>query len=499
MQVLVPDLIDRLQEDAQEFPQLQRTPSTLTVKWRKSGTGWARSSASTPWPAAAKVPPVQQAQLAPASILQHHLQHQQDGLGSTAAAGSASAIAALTAAATNLLKQHLPASGFSLTLLNIGATGFKGKPGPGLGGGIQQFLMPKQPSAQAVPVLGAGAAVAALAAAAAAPVLASTIHSPAQSAAAAGSWPAGAAGPVGGLAGGDLLQQARAATEARRDYNRANRSSSSELPWLPQHSNYLNHTQQQQQQHTANRLNSAQQHNQGTVGGGQVMMTKRQERRLWELAMQRQQQHQQQQGQLTQPLAPSPTSCMQPPTHQQQQGSGKVQAPAVHSPPFQQQSQQQMPCSSPSQHASTDTQALQGCGDERLLKRQCLVRNGDSPATAADTHMAQVSHNAAETSAPAAMSAAFAGRSAAAAVLHKSERAQPVQVVLTATGNAVNSAMAIDAASGAGCSYSAEQDVGGQGAAWQCTNLHSVEGWGLVVCEVLEDFDDGEDQQEFSL
>lgn len=28
------------------------------------------------------------------------------------------------------------------------------------------------------------------------------------------------------------------------------------------------------------------------------------------------------------------------------------------------------------------------------------------------------------------------------------------------------------------------------GASWLCTSLHSVEGWGLVACEVLEEFED---------
>lgn len=28
------------------------------------------------------------------------------------------------------------------------------------------------------------------------------------------------------------------------------------------------------------------------------------------------------------------------------------------------------------------------------------------------------------------------------------------------------------------------------GASWLCTSLHTVEGWGLVACEVLEEFED---------
>lgn len=35
-------------------------------------------------------------------------------------------------------------------------------------------------------------------------------------------------------------------------------------------------------------------------------------------------------------------------------------------------------------------------------------------------------------------------------------------------------------------------DQGCGAPSWLCTNLHSVEGWGLVACEVLEDFEEEE-------
>jgi len=80
----------RLAEDAEEYG---RAPATLTLKWRRKGEGWTRTSGSAPMPPAA--------------------------LG-----GAPGAAGALVAAAAALLARHVGPAPFHLTLLNLGATGF---------------------------------------------------------------------------------------------------------------------------------------------------------------------------------------------------------------------------------------------------------------------------------------------------------------------------------------------------------------------------------------
>lgn len=54
LQVLAPDLLALLH---QEFEESRRRPQTLTLKWRRRGEGWSRTSASCPMPLAALVQP----------------------------------------------------------------------------------------------------------------------------------------------------------------------------------------------------------------------------------------------------------------------------------------------------------------------------------------------------------------------------------------------------------------------------------------------------------
>ncbi|GBF90329.1 DNA polymerase iota [Raphidocelis subcapitata] len=100
LQVLVPDLLARVHE---EWLEHRRRPRTLTVKWRKKGAGWQRSSASAPLP----LP------------------------GPLAAPPGPGEVAAVVRAAAQLLKQQLPGP-FNLSLINVGVTSFK-EEGPGAG------------------------------------------------------------------------------------------------------------------------------------------------------------------------------------------------------------------------------------------------------------------------------------------------------------------------------------------------------------------------------
>lgn len=251
--MLVPDLLQRLREDVEESPGQHRQPGLLTVKWRKAGSGWGRSSASTAWP-------IKQA--AAASLFAPRRQaaggggdpgsSQSAAAPAAAAPSSSAAAAALTASATALLKQHLPATGFCLTLLNIGATGFKTAAADA--GGIHRFLVQQQQQQQAN----------AAAAASAAPPLS----------AAAGTGPA--------LAGDSMLLAARAATAAWRDYTAA-------------------------------------------ADGGVALLSKRQERQLWELGLQQQAK-----------TPPSLPRAPQPPWRQQEQqapGAARHMARPLAPPP----------------------------------------------------------------------------------------------------------------------------------------------------------------------
>jgi hypothetical protein len=100
-QVLVPDLLARVHE---EWAERRRRPHTLTVKWRRKGAGWQRSSASAPMP----LP------------------------GPLAAPPGEREAAAVAKAALQLLRQHLSSDPFDLSLINVGVTNIKDE-GPGRG------------------------------------------------------------------------------------------------------------------------------------------------------------------------------------------------------------------------------------------------------------------------------------------------------------------------------------------------------------------------------
>ncbi|KAL3161617.1 hypothetical protein ABBQ32_010474 [Trebouxia sp. C0010 RCD-2024] len=101
IRVLAPDLLARMVEDSEETG---RRASTLTLKWRHRGSGWARSSSSCPMPTPLMNPQP----------------------------GDPSQISLLGSTLMALLKKHI-SEPFQLTLLNVGVTNFVGFKGAAAG------------------------------------------------------------------------------------------------------------------------------------------------------------------------------------------------------------------------------------------------------------------------------------------------------------------------------------------------------------------------------
>jgi len=493
LQVLVPDLLSRLEEDVEEYPRLQRTPATLTVKWRKAGTGWARSSASTPWPAAARPTHGSMGRHPRGQLNEAVGSPQYPAAAAAAGCGSAEQVAVLTAAATKLLKQHLPASGFSLTLLNIGATGFKAQPCPRAGGGIQQFLAPKRHP-------GSSAAAGGVAATAA----------------------ASAALEEAALPGTDLLQQAKAATEARRDYSKASKGSNSRPSWSPTPASML----------SSIGAGSSQQATGAAVG--RVMLSKRQERRLWELAMQKQSleqqapaQHQQQQQHLKgirgqQASNSQQQGAREQPTQQQDglQPAKDLWQAALHpgylldaAAPQPHPQQPQQPSAPPYCCASKQ----QGCDPPKHQTDSTSGHHQPQPRSA--NHVPEPLHSIQHPSIgdPSPDGSRIASEGAAGAVCGKrhaapdadsagepvvahpakrlashSSHSQPEGVAPTCGSEPPGVTCGSEPPSGT-CQASPSSDAAVvlHGLPHSCaTNLHDVDGWGVMMCEVLEEFEE---------